>query len=95
MGSPQEILDAPRRFSPPPSADPAQAARYLGVAPTTLKTWRDMGIGPPCIAYDLDPGIIRYDLGAIDDWMAANTRVLCAPPGTSLRLRDRTVEVQP
>ena len=74
---------------------PAQAARYLGVAPTTLKTWRDMGIGPPCIAYDLDPGIIRYDLGAIDDWMAANTRVLCAPPGTSLRLRDRTVEVQP
>ena len=73
---------------------PAQAARYLGVAPATLKTWRDMGIGPPCIVYQCDPGIIRYDVGVIDDWMASNARVLCAPQGSVLRLRDRTAEVE-
>jgi hypothetical protein len=73
---------------------PAQAARYLGVAPATLTTWREMGIGPACILYEFDPGIIRYDLGAIDDWMAANARVLCAPHGTTVRLTDRTVEVR-
>jgi hypothetical protein len=70
------------------------AASVGHVSAKTIETWRKLEIGPPCLVYAIDPGIIRCDVGVIDDWMASDARVLCVPPGGTLRLTDRTVEVK-
>ena len=45
------------------------AARYLNVAVQTLRNWRSAGSGPPAIK--LNGGAIRYRLGDLDAWIAA------------------------
>lgn len=46
------------------------AAKYLGVAPGTLKNWRSAGQGPRYIK--IHHRLIRYDLVDLDRFIEAN-----------------------
>jgi predicted DNA-binding transcriptional regulator AlpA len=46
-----------------------QAARYIGVAESTLITWRREKRGPPAIRVSVNRCL--YDTRVLDSWMAA------------------------
>jgi len=50
----------------------SNAAKILGRSPTTLKRWRQEGIGPNWIELE---GRVSYDIGALLDYIQRNTRV--------------------
>lgn len=51
---------------------PAQAAKYLGVAVSTLAKWRVAGSGPPF--HRPRPRMVRYSRIEIDEWLGARHR---------------------
>ena len=57
-----------RKFTPeyvPTYMDYAQVAKYLGVQPSTIRTWTRENKIP----YIRMSGLVRYARRAIDDWM--------------------------
>lgn len=54
--------DAPLRMTT------AEASRYVGVAQSTLRTWRHNQTGPASFALG---GKVVYDRTDLDDWLAA------------------------
>jgi len=63
--------------------DTAAAAEYLGLAPTTLSTWRwsggPEGGGPPYIR--LSSRRIRYRRRDLDRWLTSRMRTSTSDPG--------------
>lgn len=53
---------------PPPRLSTAQAAKYLGLAESTLRYYRHAGIGPA--SYTISSKVC-YDVSDCDDWLAA------------------------
>lgn len=47
--------------------DQREAARFLGLAPRTLESWRSRRIGPRFIAYSRR--CIRYRIADLQDWV--------------------------
>lgn len=53
-----------------------EAAAALGLALGTLINWRSQGKGPKFLKPS--PGVVRYHIDAIDEWMTANEKPLTA-----------------
>lgn len=49
---------------------PAEVAQMLGVAPSTLQTWRKRRQGPPHVR--LGHRTVRYRREALEEWIAAH-----------------------
>jgi len=43
----------------------AQAARFLGVSPKTIKTWRQRQVAPPFVQFG---SVVRYEHSALEEW---------------------------
>ncbi|MDV3291901.1 helix-turn-helix domain-containing protein [Mycobacterium avium] len=56
--------------APGEAVDSFAAAPILGVSPTTLKTWRHKGIGPPWICFG---NRVRYRIRDLEAWLDAHT----------------------
>jgi hypothetical protein len=53
----------------PAALAPPDAARYIGVAPLTLKKWRGRGVGP---TYCKAQRRVVYRVKDLDTWLAKN-----------------------
>ncbi|MCC6699540.1 MAG: helix-turn-helix domain-containing protein [Candidatus Hydrogenedentes bacterium] len=62
---------------------PKEAAEYLGVGHSTLSIHRMNGTGPKWIKWGVN---VRYDVQALDEWMAAHT-VTPAPRAETTKRR--------
>ena len=51
-----------------------EAAAALGLAVSTLINWRGQGKGPKFLKPS--PGVVRYHIDALDEWMTAQERPL-------------------
>lgn len=51
---------------------PDDAARFLGVEPRTLETWRYRGGGPVFVR--ISASCVRYDIADLDNWIAERKR---------------------
>lgn len=50
------------------------AAKYIDVAPRTLRNWRDRGIGPDYLKLEGGEKLIRYDIQELDKWISEHPR---------------------
>lgn len=57
--------------------DTPQAAAYLGVQPSTLKTWRTRGGGP--VASRVGGRAVRYRVCDLDEFVRAEARTVGPP----------------
>lgn len=73
MRSGKELRSASEAVSRQPDSHevmtPDETARYLKVAPATLKDWRTKGRGPVWVR--LSGQIVRYRRRDVDRWLAA------------------------
>ena len=63
-----------------------EAARWLGLAPSTLKRYRLTGEGP---AFHRFGGRVRYRRDRLEAWAAKRERVSTVDDGTALEGADR------
>lgn len=56
--------------------DTKRAAKFLGVSPFTLQTWRSRGFGPPF--YTLSVTRVQYKLSELEEYMQARRKVPAA-----------------
>lgn len=61
-----------------------QAAKYLGLSPTTLEKYRGSGCGPRYIQLGR---AIRYRLKDLDAWLDQNVRTSTSDAGNSRKAR--------
>ncbi|MFE2324658.1 helix-turn-helix transcriptional regulator [Streptomyces sp. NPDC059385] len=68
----------PRKYVAPPEGSlwSDQAARYLGIALTTLYKWRQNGYGP--VPYPVGRKL-AYELTVLDAWLHGQGRTNCKP----------------
>jgi len=75
---------ATKRLTPETESIPARrvrtvlAAQFCDVSPRTLEKWRVTGFGPP---YIKQGAAVRYDLRALERWLASRERSSTSDPG--------------
>jgi predicted DNA-binding transcriptional regulator AlpA len=62
--------------APSPLLDTDACAAWLGISPTTLRTWRTRGGGPPAITVGR---AVRYDQLQVQAWLDSNTETRTSP----------------
>ena len=50
------------------------AAKYLGIAPRTLRDWRERGTGPDFLQLEEKERFTRYDIYELDKWISEHPR---------------------
>lgn len=72
----------------PATMDIAQAATYIGIAKSTLYTWRTRrpGFGPRAVKAG---GVLRYRRSDLDAWIEAHAEAVSLDPELDIETGDR------